>query len=208
MSEKFKNGWQKVKDGVSLCIAFIPFVLFGVAFVTVLLLIGAIIRGAIISVCWNVAMVTMFGFKEITIFQAFVLAYTIGCLRANYVSSAKSEYSDLKKTIFDKSKKEKMAKVVAAILVVIFEVISILITIWCVMYSWNNILPQLLNIELVQINFGQAFGFAYLFNLLFGVSKSDDKKSKENKENESKDIAETKNDIVVEATVSETEDIE
>ena len=94
MSGKFKNGWRKVKDGVSLGIAFIPIVLLGVALVTVMLLIGAVIKGAIVSVCWNIAMTTMFGFSKVTMFQAFVLAFTIGCLRANYFSSAKSEYED------------------------------------------------------------------------------------------------------------------
>lgn len=206
MSGKFKNGWRKVKDGVILGIAFIPFVLLGVALVTVMLLIGAVIKGAIVSVCWNIAMTTMFGFSKVTMFQAFVLAFTIGCLRANYFSSVKSEYEDLKGKLFEKSKKEKMAKVVSVLLVIIFEIISILIAVGFTMYSWNNILPQLLNVELVQINFWQALGFAYLFNLLFGVSKSDDKKSKEDKNSDSKDVLpETKDGIVVEET-TETED--
>ena len=206
MSEKFKNGWRKVKDGVSLGIAFIPIVLLGVALVTVMFLIGAVIKGAIISVCWNTAMTTMFGFSKVTMFHAFVLVFTIGCLRANYFSSVKSEYEDLKGKLFEKSKKEKMAKVVSVLLVIIFEIISILIAVGFTMYSWNNILPQLLNVELVQINFWQALGFAYLFNLLFGVSKSDDKKSKEDKNSDSKDVLpEAKDDIVVEET-TKTED--
>ena len=206
MSEKFKNGWRKVKDGVSLGIAFIPIVLLGVALVTVMFLIGAVIKGAIISVCWNTAMTTMFGFSKVTMFHAFVLAFTIGCLRANYFGSAKSKYEELKGKLFEKSKKEKMAKVVSVLLVIIFEIISILIAVGVTMYSWNNILPQLLNVELVQINFWQALGFAYLFNLLFGVSKSDDKKSKEDKNSDSKDVLpETKDGIVVEET-TETED--
>lgn len=199
MSEKFRNGWRKVKDGVSLGIAFIPIVLLGVALVTIMLLIGAVIKGAIVSVCWNVAMTTMFGFSKVTMFQAFVLAFTIGCLRSNYFGSAKSEYAELKEKLFEKSKKEKMAKVVSVLLVIIFELISILIAVLVTMYSWNNILPQLLNVELVQINFWQALGFAYLFNLLFGVSKSDDKKSKEDKSNDDKDLMhETKDDMVIE----------
>ncbi|MCF0124762.1 MAG: hypothetical protein HUJ68_03225 [Clostridia bacterium] len=183
MSEKFRNGWRKVKDGV----AFIPIVLLGVALVTVMLLIGAVIKGAIVSVCWNVAMTTMFGFSKVTMFQAVVLALTISCLRSNYFGSAKSGYEELKGKLFEKSKKEKMAKVVSVLLVIIFKLISILIAVWLTMYSWNNILPQLLNVELVQINFWQALGFAYLFNLLFGVSKSNDKKSKEDKNTDSKD---------------------
>lgn len=194
MSEKFNGIWRKVKEGASLLVTFIPIVLLGVLLVTVMFLITAVIKGAIISVCWNVAMTTMFGFNEITIFQAFVLAFTIGCLRANYFSSAKSEYKELKEKIFNKSKREKMAKVLSVILVIFFELISILITIGVVMYSWNNIIPQLLNVELVQINFAQAFGFAYLFNLLFGVSKSADKKSKEDNENKN-EVAEADKNI-------------
>ena len=209
MSGKFKNGWRKVKDGVILGIAFIPFVLLGVALVTVMLLIGAVIKGAIVSVCWNIAMTTMFGFSKVTMFQAFVLAFTIGCLRANYFSSVKSEYEDLKGKLFEKSKKEKMAKVVSVLLVIIFEIISILIAVGFTMYSWNNILPQLLNVELVQINFWQALGFAYLFNLLFGVSKSDDKKSKEDKNSDSKDVLpEAKDDIVVKETTKAGDSID
>lgn len=188
MSEKYRNGWRKVKDGVSLGIAFIPIVLLGVALVTIMFLIGAVIKGAIVSVCWNVAMTTMFGFSKVTMFQTFVLAFTIGCLRSNYFGSAKSEYEKLKEKLFEKSKKEKMAKVVSVLLVIIFELISILIAVWVTMYSWNNILPQLLNVELIQINFWQALGFAYLFNLLFGVSKSDDKKSKEDKNSDGKNL--------------------
>ena len=192
MSEKFKNGWRKVKEGLSLFVAFIPIILFSVALVIIMLLIGAVIKGVIVSVCWNTAMTAIFGFQKVTIFQAFVLAFTIGCLRSDYFGGAKSEYAKLKEEIFNKSKKEKMSKIVSAILIVVFELISILITIGVTMYSWNNILPQLLNVELVQINFGQAFGFAYLFNLFFGISKPDDKKSKDNKEN--KEIAEEKVD--------------
>ena len=201
MSEKFNGGiWRKIKDGVSLCIAFTPTVLLAVALVTIMLLIGAVIKGAIVSVCWNVAMTTMFGFQKITLFQAFVLAFTIGYLRSDCTSGVKSEYAKLKEEIFKKSKKEKMAKVVSVILIVVFELISILITIGVTMYSWNNILPQLLNVELVQINFWQAFGFAYLFNLLFGISKSEDKKSKEDKEKENNEIAE-KHDNTEEETI-------
>lgn len=179
MSEKFNGGiWRKITDHMS----FIPFVLLTVALIAIPIFIGILIKVAIISVCWNVAMTTMFGFKKITLFQSFVLAFTILCLRSDYASEAKSVYAKFKETIFNKSKKEKMAKVVAAILIVVFELISILIIIGLIMYCWNNILTQLLNIELVQINFVQALGFGYLFNFLFGISKSYDKKSKEDKE--------------------------
>lgn len=202
MSEKSKNGWRKVQDGISLGIAFIPILLLGVVFVTVTLAIVAVVMGAIFRVCWNTAMTTMFGFSKVTMFQAFVLAYTIGSLKTDYYNRAKSEYEDLKKEkIFEKIKNPKVAKVVLVLLVIIFEIGSILIAVGVTMYSWNNILPRLLNVELAQINFWQAFGFAYLFNLLFGFSKSDEKKSKEDKTINGKDMLhKTADSIVVEET--------
>ena len=97
MSEKSKIDWRKVKEVAIFGIACIPIVLLSVAFVTVALIIVAAINGAIVSVCWNTAMTTMFGFSKVTMFQAFVLAYTIGSLRTNYYNRAKSEYEELKK---------------------------------------------------------------------------------------------------------------
>lgn len=47
MSEKSKNSWRKVKDGISLGIAFIPILLLGVVFVTVPLAIVVVVTGAI-----------------------------------------------------------------------------------------------------------------------------------------------------------------
>lgn len=207
MSEKSKIDWRKVKGVAIFGIACIPIVLLSVAFVTVALIIVAAINGAIVSVCWNTVMTTMFGFSKVTMFQAFVLAYTIGSLRADYYNRAKSEYEELKKEkIFEKIKNPKVAKVVLVLLVIIFEIGSILIAVGVTMYSWNNILPRLLNVELAQINFGQAFGFAYLFNLLFGFSKSEEKKSKEDKNINGKDMLHKTTDNIVVAETTKTED--
>lgn len=207
MSEKSKNGWRKVKDEISLGIAFIPILLLGFVFATIILAIVAVVTGAIFRVCWNTAMTTMFGFSKVTMFQAFVLAYTIGSLKTDYYNRAKSGYEDLKKEkIFEKIKNPKVAKVVLVLLVIIFEIGSILIAVGVTMYSWNNILPRLLNVELAQINFGQAFGFAYLFNLLFGFSKSEEKKSKEDKNINGKDMLHKTTDNIVVAETTKTED--
>lgn len=180
MSEKFKNGWRKVKDVIIIGIAFLPIVLIGVAVATGAFIVSAIIAGAFVSICWNIAMPAMFGFSKTTIFQAFVLTVTIGNLKANYYGSAKKGYKKLKEKIFEKYQKEKMAKVVSILLIILVKVIAILIAVFTTMYSWNNILPKLLNVELVQINFLQAIGFGYLFNLLFGHSNDEDDDSKEN----------------------------
>ena len=207
MSEKSKNGWRKVKDGISHGIAFIPILLLGVVFVTVTLAIVSVVTGAIFRVCWNTAMTTMFGFSKVTMFQAFVLAYTIGSLRADYYNRAKSKYEELKKEkIFEEFQNKKIAKVVLVLLVIIFEILSILIAVGVTMYSWNNILPRLLNVELVQINFWQAFGFAYWFNLLFGFSKSEEKNFKEDKNINGKDMLCKTTDNIVDEETTKTED--
>ncbi len=212
MSEKFRTGWRKVKDGIilgiSLGIVFIPSLLLGIAFTIIMLLIKALITGVIASVCWNIAMTTMFGFSKVTLFQAFILVFTIDCLRKNYIYSAKAEYKKLKRKIFKKSKKEKMVKAVSIFITIIDKLITIIITVCVTMYSWNNIIPQLLNVELVQINFLQALAFAFLFNLLFRVSKSDGKSSKADKKNEDKEEQlKTKNDTVFEETTKAEDSI-
>ncbi len=182
MSKKFNNGiWRKIKCGVSLGVA----TLMGVAFTTIIVLpivaiiIGAI--GAIISVCWNVAIPTMFGVQRMTVIEAMVVVCTISCLGLGYTSNAKSKYAELKEEIFNKSKMEKMAKTVSVILIVVYEIVLILITVLGMMYSWNTILPKLLNVDLVSINFAQAFGFIFLFHLLSEISGFDYKESKEMK---------------------------
>ena len=141
------------------------------------------ILSVIVSVCWNVAMPTMFGFNKITILQAFIVTFTIACLRHNYVWSIKSDYGEFKVEILNRSKSEKKAKVLSVIFTVLWTLFSIFVTIWLVMHSWNSIMPQLLKVDLVQINFVQAFSFAYLFNLLFRVPESHDKKAKEDNNN-------------------------
>ena len=185
MSEKFNDSvWRKVRDAVILCVPFIPVALISVVFVVFAILATAVVSGTIFSLCWNTAITKMFGVQTITWFKAFMLTFTIGCLRADYKKEVKSEYAEYKEKIFNKSKKENMSKVIAAILAVLLLLVSILVAVWATMYSWNTILPQLLNLELVQINFKEAFGFAYLFHLFFGISRSASKKLKKEKKNE------------------------
>lgn len=191
MSEKFNGStWRKIKDGIFLFLCYIPFTLLAIAFVAVSIIIGAVIKGVIISVCWNLAMPAMFGFEEITLFQAVILAFTITFLRTNFFGSLKSNYADFKERIFKRSKREKISKILSVIFTVISNLIIILITIGLTMYSWNTILPQLLKIELVQINFWQALGFAFLFNFLFGTSKQDKKVAKKKEEDKKENIIE------------------
>lgn len=197
MSEKFSGSiWRKIKDGVSLYIAFTPLILLAVAFLTIMLLIWVVIRGTIFCMCWNTAMTRMFGFQKITLFQAYVLAFTIDSLRSGFTRTARSEYAELKNGVFNKSPQEKKAKVVFETLIIVFELVLIVITIWVTIYSWNNILPQLINRELVQIDFKVALCFAYIFNMSLGISKSNDTKSQENKEQKKKKLPKRKLTLV------------
>lgn len=180
MRENFNEIYRKVEEKVSF---WVPIILMTGLISSILFLIFEGILSVIVSVCWNVAMPTMFGFNKITILQAFIVTFTIVCLRHNYACSIKSDYEGLKAKIFNRSKNEKTAKVLSVIVSVLWVLFSIFVTIWLVMYSWNSVMPQVLNVELERINFTQAFGFAYLCNLLFRVPKSHDKKAKEDNEN-------------------------
>lgn len=182
MSEKFKNVQRKVNKVISLLPVFIPAILLAIAWVAFVFLLVTALRGAIISICWNVAMTTMFGFQKISIFQAFVLSFTLSCLKLDFIIEIKSVYTKITGTISNMIQKEKIAKILSVIFTALLGTISILLSVWLVMYSWNNILPNLLNIELCHIDFAQAFGFAFLFNLVFGISKSEDTKSKKGNE--------------------------
>ena len=195
MREKFYEIYQKVEEKVSF---WVPIILMTGFVSSILFLIVEGILSVIVSVCWNVAMPTMFGFNKITILQAFIVTFTIACLRHNYVWSIKSDYREFKVEILNRSESEKRAKVLSVIFTVLWTLFSIFVTIWLVMHSWNRVIPELLNIELAQIDFAQAFSFAYLFNLLFRVPESHDKEAKEDNKNK-KVLAETSNDIDITA---------
>ena len=203
MSEKLNGSvCRKVRDVAILCLLSLPVAIMSVVFFVIVLVIVSVVSGTIVSVCWNASITKMFGVNEITWFKAFVLTFTIGCLRTDFKSDAKTEYEDIKEKVFSKIQSEKLSEVVSVILVTLLTLISIFVTIGVTMYSWNNILPQLLNVELIQINFWQAFSFAYLFHLFFGNTKSFNKKSNKKKENKNKEASQKEKD----AESRETED--
>ena len=221
MSEKFNNRQRKVillkkgmslKEGISLGIVlletFIPIILLAIT-IFVALLIPHLVA---ISVCWNITMPTMFGFQKITIFQTVALQTAIRGLKTDFVASIKHTYENINSNLFNMiqkeanlnatpldtlqtEKKEKLAKILSVILTTLLETLSILATVLFVMYSWNKILPNLLNLELCQIDFVQSFGFAFLFNCLFVTRKLEDKKPKstENTTQTDEDITENSN---------------
>ena len=148
---------------------------------------GAVIVGLIFTICWNTAMVTMFDVQKITIINAFILAFTLGCLRGGYLRGAKNQYLELKIDYMEKDKSEKVAKVLSLIISGAIYLINIIISVLVTEYTWNNIIPQLLNIDLIKINFWQAFAFGYIFHLFFGhaSSSNDDKSKKKSKKKNS-----------------------
>ena len=201
MSEKFRDSWRKVIEGVSLGFAFAPIILLSFAGATMMVLIASAIKGVIVGVCWNMAMAEMFGFQKITVFQACMLALAISCLRSSYLGSA--NYRDLKERLSKECQEEKTVKAISLLFSILLELISSFIAVGVVMYSWNNILPQLLNIELVHIDFAQAFSLAYFCHLFLGVSRTDDEKLKKDKDNEVQKQIATEEDA---ATEAESED--
>lgn len=183
-SKKFKLDWREVRENLNL---FFFFMGVGLLLVLLAICIAAFVTAVvavIFKACWNVAFTSMFGFKEITIFGAFVLFWAINGLRTNYFGDLKSSYNEIKKMFLDWFEKERWAKVLSILLIAVIITISMLITVYCVMYSWNTIMPQLIGVDLVHIDFIQALGFSFIVNRIFRVSSSNN--YKKTKKNESK----------------------
>lgn len=179
MSGKLKNFWRNVKDYLELAMIFVEIAIVATVMIIFAMLLTSLIFGAIISVCWNIAMPFMFGFSKITIIQAIILSYAISGIRCGYFSNAIVEYRKCEEEVNKKGKYGTGVKVFAALVVVAIYAISTSISVAAIMYSWNNILPYLLNVELVKINFIQAFGFGYVFYKLIGFAKNTNSKKKE-----------------------------
>ena len=93
-------------------------------------------------------------------------------------------------------------KLATVLLTTVFVLISIIFDVCVVMYSWNNILPQLLNIELVKINFWQASRFGFLCNFIIGVHRRNNEKS-ENDNEDRMNKAEKHKDAIHENAIHE-----
>ena len=179
----------KVKDIAVILIAIITVIVISILTVGVIFCGCYVVYAFVGMVCWNISMPAMFGFSDITLMESFVLSFTIGFLRSNY-------FFDIKSIYIEEKREEKIANVLLIIALIIVELIAIIIAIALTMYSWNNILPNILKVDLVQINFLQAFGFAFLFNLFFRFPYNGKEKSKKDKEGkeENKSKSETPND--------------
>lgn len=201
IKKKLNLALRRVKD-VVVPISFIAFIIMALltGFVVGFFILG-VVKAFVGMVCWNIAIPAMFGLPKITLFQAFILSFTIDYLRSNYFFNIKSNY-------IENQKYENISNVWLIITIITVEIVSILIAVGLTMYSWNNILPQLLNIDLVQINFWQAFGFACLFNMIFGFSKSDKEISKKDKNEETKRTDNIESETTVETKEKEVKPTE
>ncbi len=175
MSEKFRNGLRKIKEGVNFGIEIAPAVLLvsivGGALGTGIVAIDAGIKGVIASVCWNFIMTTAFDCPKVTIFQMFVFFFAINLLKNNYFGRATWKYAKLWENNVNT-----MIDIFELSVLILMEIIFICIGVNTVVFYWNNILTQLLNAKLVQINFWEALGFGALINLLFRMFSMPDAK--------------------------------
>lgn len=158
---KEKNNQNIVKEILYILAIELPVAAFGI----MLIIGGILIKGVFLNICWNMVMPAIFGVKSLSFLQASILALTIKLLKEDIQFDVKNNYFTLKDYFLEKNIKN-LAKQISAILAIVFVLIQIIITIVAMKYSWNTILPDLLNIKLVHINFWQAFSFAYVLNLI------------------------------------------
>ncbi len=175
----FKYFSDKIKDH-PISFGFIMFI--------ILIVIGIVIGGGIFSLCWNATIPHMFGLSRISIISAFILLFSVKCLRFISVSGIKQSYNKVKEQFIDKEKlEEHQAKVLAGVEIFLIVVLDLILIGLFIKYSWNRLIPKLFNVDLVKISFWQAIAFSYLCSFILGGSYSDTKKTKRTKNNKEKD---------------------
>ena len=200
MGENKTGTWRNVKKDIDVALELIPLVLFFAFFTAVLFFIVVVVQGAIVSVLWNISMPTMFGLNKITLFNAFVLVFTIECLKIDYVDSAEKLCESIVKKYPENMKKE-TARIFSSIITGVIVIVLLLITAFVVKYFWNYTLPQMINYELIKINYMQAFGFSFLFHKIFGTQSSNNLKEDKEEDEEASEVAE--DDVEIEKVESE-----
>lgn len=108
-------------------------------------------RGFLFYVAWNFVIPKMFGFNRLTVIQAVILVTAIVSFKDNFAYD--KEHLGMLDFIF--------RNLIRAILL---------------QYSWNTILPGLLNLSLTYINLWEAVAFTFVFWVLFSVDSSNEEK--------------------------------
>lgn len=176
MSEKFKTVGRKIKEELILIWDVIIPQWIGILLGIIGSLICILPIGVVAPIFWNCSMPAIFNFQALTIFNAIILILTLQRMReqdseiVDFYTISKIQIENC-----EKMKGEKIPKIekFVGMLVptIVLSVILIFITILLVKYSWNHILPNLFNMDLVHINWIQAFGITGIFNLIFGRRK-------------------------------------
>lgn len=124
-------------------------ILLGITLLIIALSIIAILISAILpTIFWNISMPSLFGLNAIAWWQTAVIICA--------VSSIKESYQQEIKLVYERN--DNIGETEKAILILIVTLIIMFIGILALQYSWNVIIPSLLNIEFVKINFLQAIG--------------------------------------------------
>ena len=199
MKKKFRDSLMKLVDSFANLLDFILTVLI----FALLLYYVIFISFSVLAYLWNMAIPQMFFINKITWTQLFILSFTFSGLTGVYYSDfIKNAYKYFKKA-FNEKKAGKELNLKQKI-IVLFKLPLLIKTIFCIIttiiltilgvnYSWNVILPNLLCIELVKINYLQSAIFVFFANQAFGKPNNESitdffnkKLDKEDKEDEYK----------------------
>ena len=150
----------------------------GIIVAIILSVLAFMFHGFVFSCFWNVAIPAMFGFRTLTTFSAMILCLALGSIRTNYISTMSFLHTKIKNSLCTKFKEkeiwdvdfENTVNAFSLISSILLTVVSIIVYVILIMYSWNIILPGQLGMELYHINFVQTFAFAAVANYLFSKS--------------------------------------
>jgi len=167
--EKLKKDCEKQKRyeklmyiGEKIKIAVLGFV-FGVIFVFGLVA----VLGIVFKYGWNRVVVNMFNVKEITLFQAMIISFTADAIKNKYQWADNPE----------KSKEMNVVSNTSLLLFSLFLYGPLLFK-----YSWNVIVPSILNINLQALTYWDSFWLLLVIKIFTArsIPKKEDKKEKKN----------------------------
>ncbi len=187
------------KDFITILLARLILLIVPAILIAMLLIVIYFGEGLLLSLCWNAVIPRLFSLGRLSLFNAALLLFTFKHLCSNLFNSSTYYYKKLKK-FFQKmtqeesvlhTAKESHLAIFAAITTAVLDLVHILITTLSFMYSWNNIIPTLFNLEIAKINFIQSFCFYVVINFFlshFSADSSYNKKESSKKESNNEEL--------------------
>ena len=139
-----------------------------------------VISAAILKIFWNMSIPYIFGFSTLTMWNSLMLMCSINALREPYLASAVKQFKIIKKALYEKDvTNESVNNTISVIATILLIALSITLSVVIVGYTWNSILPQIFNADIVKITWQQSLALIIVCGYIIGrknTNNTEDKK--------------------------------